>query len=73
MAVAVGAMAVVAATLVVVTSEVAEDILVLRISAALAWVCLGSVPLTSVAVIFVVSATCRGATSLTLTPRIFTD
>jgi hypothetical protein len=63
----------VAATLVVVTSEVAEDILVLRISAALAWVCLGSVPLTSVAVIFVVSATCRGATSLTLTPRIFTD
>jgi hypothetical protein len=73
MAVVAGAMAVVAATLVVVTSEVAEDILVLRISAALAWVCLGSVPLTSVAVIFVVSATCRGATSLTLTPRIFTD
>jgi hypothetical protein len=59
----------VAATLVVVTSEVAEDILVLRISAALAWVCLGSVPLTSVAVIFVISAACRAATSLTLTPR----
>ena len=36
----------VAATLVVVTSEVAEDILVLRISAAPVWACLGSEPLT---------------------------
>ena len=55
----------VAATLVVVTSEVAENILVVRISAAP-----GSAPLTSVAVI---SAACRAATSLTLTPRMFTD
>jgi hypothetical protein len=51
MVVAVGAVEVVAvtsvaATLVVVTSEVAEDILVLRISAAPVWACLGSEPLT---------------------------
>ena len=49
----------------------------LRISAALAWVCLGSVPLNSAATSFVVSAAlarlCRAPTSLTLMLRTFTD
>jgi len=70
---AVGAVAVVA-----LTSEVAERISVVRISAApvwgisaaLEWAGPGSVPLTSVAAI---SAACRTATSPTLTPRAFTD
>jgi hypothetical protein len=48
----------------------AERVLVVRISAALEWVCLASMRLTLVAVI---SAAGRAATSLTLTPRIFTD
>jgi hypothetical protein len=67
MVVAVVAVAVAA----VITSEVAESIsvvriLAVRVSAALAW----AGPLTSVAVI---SAACRAATSLALTPRTFTD
>ena len=76
--VVVGAVGVVA--VVALTSEVAERISVVRISAApvwgisaaLEWAGPGSVPLTSVAAI---SAACRAraATSLTLTPLIFTD
>ncbi|MFZ0068598.1 MAG: hypothetical protein WAK90_20745 [Pseudolabrys sp.] len=61
---------VVGAISVVAVTSVAEGILVPRVSAALEWVCLGLVPLTSVAVI---SAACRAETSLTLTPRTFTD
>ena len=67
--------AVAVAVVAVITSEVAGRIsvvriLAVRVSAALAWAGPGSVPLTSVAVI---SAASRAATSLTSTPRTFTD
>jgi hypothetical protein len=65
----------VAAILVVATLEVAaatgaaERVLAVRISVALVWECLGSVPLTSAVE---TSAASRAAISLTLMPREFT-